>query len=78
LFLCTMAFQGRRLRFDGLGRPSHLLRSIKKLVAGCSENGVEIETSFIPKPKAMVGAACGQSIPLPAIASGFGLNANWL
>jgi len=31
-------------------------------------------SSFNPKPKAMAGAASGQSIPLPAIASGFGLN----
>jgi len=30
--------------------------------------------SFNPKPEAMAGAACGQSITLLAIASGFGLN----
>jgi hypothetical protein len=30
--------------------------------------------SFNPKPEAMVAATCGRSIPLPAIASGFGLN----
>jgi len=35
----------------------------------------EIVASFNPKPEAMAaGAMCGQSIPLPAIASGFGLN----
>jgi hypothetical protein len=31
-------------------------------------------SSFNPKPKATAGAARGRSIPLPAIASGFGLN----
>ncbi len=35
LVLRTMAFQGRRLRLDGLGRPSYLLRSVNQLVAGC-------------------------------------------
>ncbi|MBC8871038.1 MAG: hypothetical protein H8E44_16555 [Planctomycetes bacterium] len=34
----------------------------------------ETTCSFNPKPEAMVGAASGQSIALPAIASGFGLN----
>ena len=33
-------------------------------------------SSFNPKPEAMAGAPCGRSIPLPAIASGFGLNGN--
>ena len=31
-------------------------------------------SSFNPKPEAMAGDACGPSIPLPANASGFGLN----
>jgi len=31
-------------------------------------------SSFNPKPEAMAGATCGRSNPLPAIASGFGLN----
>jgi len=30
--------------------------------------------SFNPKPEAMADAACGRSMPLPAIAFGFGLN----
>jgi len=30
--------------------------------------------SFNPKPEAMAGAASGLSMPIPAIASGFGLN----
>jgi len=30
--------------------------------------------SFNPKPEAMVGVTYRRSIPLPAIASGFGLN----
>jgi len=30
--------------------------------------------SFNPKPEAMAGATSERSIPLPAIASGFGLN----
>jgi hypothetical protein len=30
--------------------------------------------SFNPKPEAMAGATCRRSVPLLAIASGFGLN----
>jgi len=34
----------------------------------------ETSSSFNPKPEAMAGAMRGRPIPLPAIASGFGLN----
>jgi len=39
-----------------------------------TEDIFESSSSFNPKPEAMAGAMYGRSIPMPAIASGFGLN----
>jgi hypothetical protein len=33
-----------------------------------------VQNSLDSKPEVMAGATCGRSLPLPAIASGFGLN----
>jgi hypothetical protein len=61
--------------FPVIGLASRRTPKVRSIGVDQTPNNAHGTTSsFNPKPEAMAGATCGRSIPLPAIAFGFGLN----